>query len=154
MKFGEVYDFRTAEEAKKYIGKEGVFIHNLRKIIESPAEIGYRYTLSEVDEMSDFPFLNQNETRFQFFRPVLEDDELMTNRQLAEWVARGNGEYAFGQASTAFCSYDYSRANEHDSVSVTTLIRRWNDTEWVKPTKAIYEEDCKPNTAINKEDCQ
>ena len=29
MKFGEVFDYRTAEEAKQFIGKEGVFSDSL-----------------------------------------------------------------------------------------------------------------------------
>ena len=143
MKFGEVYDYRNAEEAKQYIGKKGVFSHNLKEIIESPAEFGYQYTLSEVEEMNDFPYLNQNRTRFQFFRPLLEDDELMTNRQLAEWLAKGNGECSAGNSVSVFSVYSYFSEDADKPVRYDILICRWNDTEWVKPTRAIHEEDCK-----------
>lgn len=151
MRFGEIFTYRNAKEAKKYLGKKGVFSHNLKQIMENPAEFGYRYTLSEVEEMKDFPYLNQNRARFQFFRPILEEEELMTNRQFAEWLAKGKGECTLEKSLRTYSHYDYPRTNEHGSVPDSILIRHWGDTEWSKPTKAIYEEDCLTNIAINKE---
>lgn len=142
MKYGEIYTYRNAEEAKKFVGKKGVFSDCLRRVGETPSNC-FEGTLVKIKKEAAGPFNVAEGYGFQLFRPILEEDERMTNRQLAEWVAKGNGEYSFGQSSTAFCSYDYSRANEHDSVSATTLIRRWKDTDWMKPTKDIYEEDCK-----------
>ena len=78
----------------------------------------------------------------------------MTNRQLAEWVGKGYGEYTHEDGGIASLALVYYKGEEDNSVSSTTLIRHWKDTEWSKPTKAIYEEDCIPNTAINKEDCK
>lgn len=157
MKFGQVYDYRNAEEAKQFFGKKGAFSDYLLDIIEEPEGrcIG---TLVDADGKNVFPFIRQNEdnkrTSFQFFRPILEEDELMTQRQLAEWVARGYGEYTHEDMGIASLALVYYKDEEDNSVLSTTLIRRWRDTEWSKPTKAIYEEDCMPNTAINKEDCK
>jgi len=149
MKFGEVFDYRNAEEAKQYIGKEGVFGDYLWEISEYP-ELEVSGRLIEAVGTGLFPFIRQYEdsegenrrTKFQFFRPILEE-ELMTNRQLAEWLARGKGEYTLEKSLGTYSHYDYPRTKEHGSVPDNILIRRWKDTEWVRPTKAIYEEASK-----------
>lgn len=145
MRFGEIFNYGNAEKAKKFIGKKGIFSDYLLNIIEEPEgrRIG---TLVDADDKNVFPFTRQDEddkrVSFQFFRPVLEDDELMTNRQFAEWLAKGKGECTLEKSLRTYSHYDYSRTNEHGSVPDSILIRHWGDTEWVKPTKAIYEEDC------------
>lgn len=158
MRFGEVFDFRTAEGAKAFIGKKGVFSDSLRDICERPAEKRFG-TLVDADGKDAYPFMRLDEDSrrcpFEFFRPILEEDEpLMTNRQLAEWLAKGNGEFFCEGGQISSSNFVYYKEEGDNSVSASTLIRRWRDTEWSKPTRAIYEEDCIPNTAINKEDCK
>lgn len=156
MRFGEVYDYRTAEEAKKFIGKKGLFSDYL-KILTEISSRGFEDTLKKVDNEELCPFCGYNaNSAFQFFRPILEDEELMTNRQLAEWLAKGNGEYTSDseRAISAFIVWSYPKGEEDKIVRNDVLIRRWKDTEWSKPTKAIYEEDCLTHNAINKEDCR
>lgn len=144
MKFGEIYTYRNAEEAKAFIGRKGVFSDSLREISEEPESrpIG---TLAKVIGTNTYPFVEgSHNTPLQFFRPILEEDEpLMTNRQLAEWVGKGYGEYTHENGGIASLALVYYKGEEDNSVSSTTLIRHWGDTEWMKPTKAIYEEDCK-----------
>ena len=63
-----------------------------------------------------------------------------TNRELAKWLAHGNGEksYAFADGSgySVSCDfiYDLTEENrplpEHDRL----LVRKWDDTEWHEPT--------------------
>lgn len=142
MRFGEVFDYRNVEEAKQFIGKKGAFSDNLKGITERPSH-SFVSTFKRVGEENSCPFYGDGICCFQFFRPVLEEEELMTNRQLAEWVAKGYGEYTHEDMDIASLAFVYYKSEEDNPVSVTTLIRRWNDTEWVKPTKAIYEEDCK-----------
>ena len=145
MKFGEVFDYRNAEEAKKFIGKKGAFSDSLRDISALPEGCDV-LILREVGEGFSYPFAGEHKGIFQFFRPILEEDEpLMTNRQLAEWLAKGNGEYTSDseRAISAFIVWSYPKGEEDKIVRNDVLIRRWKDTEWSKPTKAIYEEDCK-----------
>lgn len=144
MKFGEVFDYRNAEEARQYIGKKGLFSDYLRAITESPTEC-FEGTFRKVEEEEGWPFFRDRvRSGYQFFRPILEEDEpLMTNRQLAEWLAKGNGELSCEGGQMASSDSVYYKGEEDNSVSSTTLIRRWRDTEWVRPTKAIYEEDCR-----------
>lgn len=142
MKYGEVFDYRTAEEAKQYIGKKGVFSDYLKILTEIPSR-GFEDTLKKVDNEELCPFCGYAKSTFQFFRPILEDEPLMTNRQLAEWLAKGNGEYSSETSSLTFNYWQYSKGDEDKPVGDYYLIRHWKDTEWMKPTKAIYEEDCK-----------
>ena len=142
MKYGEVFDYRNAEEAKKYIGKKGVFSDYLKILTETPSR-SFEDTLKNVDNEEICPFCGYAKSSFQFFRPILEEEELMTNRQLVEWLAKGKGECTLEKSLRTYSHYDYPRTNEHGSVPDSILIRRWGDTEWSKPTKAIYEEDCK-----------
>jgi len=151
MKFGEVFDYRTAEEAKQYIGKNGAFSDSLRAITESPSEC-FGGTFMKIEMEEECPFYGGNDYGFQFFRPILEE-ELMTNRQFAEWLAKGKGECTLEKSLRTYSHYDYPRTNEHGSVPDSILIRHWGDTEWSKPTKAIYEEDCLTKL-IESEDCR
>lgn len=153
MRFGEVFNYRTAEKAKQYIGKTGCFSDSLFLITETPMEIMTErpWTLVGVhtDEIGRSIFIKDDGYAFQFFRPVLEEEDLMTNRQFAEWLSRGNGEYAIENGSLVATHFSYSKSTGDDPVD-DYVIRRWNDTEWSKPSKAIYEEDCISTTAINE----
>lgn len=61
---------------------------------------------------------------------------LATNRELARWLAEGNGEMR-KDASMAtvysFLSYDNLLAN--NPVCAYIEVRKWDDTEWHKPTR-------------------
>ncbi len=145
MKLGEIYDFKNAEEAKAFIGKKVMFSDILRVLTESPSQ-AWEGTLEKVENEALCPFCGDasiNFQFFQFFRPVLEEEDLMTHRQLAEWLSRGKGEYTEEDSSLAFCSWNYSKEDEDKPIRNDILVRRWGDTEWSKPTKAVYEEDCK-----------
>lgn len=155
MKFGEVFDYRTVGLAKQYIGKKGVFSDSLRDISDMPEDCDV-LILRDIEEGVTYPFADEHKDVFQFFRPILEEDEpLMTNRQLAEWLAKGNGEMTLeNNDSYIYTEKVHFKGDADKPVRDDVIIRRWRDTEWSKPTKAIYEEDCIPNTAINKEDCK
>ena len=58
----------------------------------------------------------------------------VTNRELARWLAEGNGEMKAGSdLAYTHMNYNLSRANgEADS---TAKVRKWEDTEWHSPTR-------------------
>ena len=142
MKFGEVFDYRNAEEAKQYIGKKGMFSDSLRDISDMPEACDV-LILTEIKEGVTYPFAGEHKDMFQFFRPILEE-ELMTNRQLSEWLAKGNGEMTLeNNDSYIYTEKVHFKGDADKPVRDDVIIRRWKDTEWSKPTKAIYEEDCK-----------
>ena len=57
----------------------------------------------------------------------------VTNRELSRWLAEGNGEFLNG--NTCLPNWNYNIIQENDSVSETMLVRKWDDTEWHKPTR-------------------
>ena len=67
----------------------------------------------------------------------------MTNRQLAEWLAKGNGQYTTG--GTIYHEFDYTNWDNADENTLKGgyKIRSWGSEEWIEPTVDIYERDCK-----------
>ena len=62
-----------------------------------------------------------------------ESSELATVIQLAKWVATGNGLLKRGCCITNYVSFD--EIDENSPVSDATLVRKWGDKEWHKPTR-------------------
>ena len=62
-----------------------------------------------------------------------ESSELATVLQLAKWVATGNGLLKRGCCITNYVSFD--EIDENRPVSDATLVRKWGDKEWHKPTR-------------------
>ena len=61
------------------------------------------------------------------------NSELATVLQLAKWVATGNGLLKRGCCITNYVSFD--EIDENSPVSDATLVRKWGDKEWHKPTR-------------------
>lgn len=59
--------------------------------------------------------------------------ELATVLQFAKWVATGNGLLKRGSCITNYFSFD--EIDENSPVSDSVLVRKWDDTEWHKPTR-------------------
>ena len=62
-----------------------------------------------------------------------ESSELATVLQFAKWVATGNGLLKRGCCITNYVSFD--EIDENSPVSDATLVRKWGDKEWHKPTQ-------------------
>ena len=63
------------------------------------------------------------------------EEKPVTNRELAQWLAQGNGEYyeydCDGWESHRYSEYRY----EQDNLPVSNvMVRKWDDKEWHKPT--------------------
>ena len=67
----------------------------------------------------------------------------MTNIQLAEWLAKGNGQYRFRNKGSEWSLWVVSKDEEDFIVADDILIRPWGTDEWVMPTVGIYERDCR-----------
>ena len=76
-------------------------------------------------------------------KPEEEKPALMTNRQLAEWVGKGNGEWSAVMLGGTRSDFGYIKGKEDLEVNSDFLIRPWGSDEWVEPTVDIYERDCK-----------
>lgn len=160
-KFGEVLDYRTADKA--LIGYDYIFSDDLREICEHPEKIEPRL-LAEVFRDDTYPFAQDRayEERFQFCRQVIEEEVLMTNRQLAEWLGKGKGQKAYLKNKYApeegidleyvLTCHEYDGIKDDEPCAETIRIRLWGSDEWVEPTLEIYERDCKANNKQTKEE--
>lgn len=57
-----------------------------------------------------------------------------TNRELAKWLAQGNGECSRINSVSALASNEYVRDDEQDECDELLVIRKWDDAEWHEPT--------------------
>lgn len=57
-----------------------------------------------------------------------------TNRELAKWLASGNGESLNHRSNIVHHEYSYGFSLDNESVPSTHVIRKWEDKEWHEPT--------------------
>lgn len=144
MKYGRVLTYKDAEKAKKLIGEKVVANHCLSKIEKYPEKIEPEI-LTGIDDELDFIFEIGDCYSYQFIREVIEEPQIMTDRQLSEWIVKGNGVYSYEDSDFAYTNYAYHKSRPDDPVSDSIFIRSWDSEEWVLPTVDIYERDCRGN---------
>lgn len=59
----------------------------------------------------------------------------VTNRELARWLAKGNGEFTIDELNRCCYEHRYDPDNEDEPVSAKFLIRKWEDSVWHEPTR-------------------
>ena len=57
-----------------------------------------------------------------------------TNRELAKWLAQGNGELSQGDSPKATTLWVYEICYKDKTVPEFIFVRKWDDTEWHEPT--------------------
>lgn len=59
-----------------------------------------------------------------------------TNRELAMWLAHGNGEFTNPKAEfyNNYSSFAYEECDKDKEVYSSFKVRKWSDTEWHEPT--------------------
>lgn len=127
-----------AEVGKKYWGADELV--NLKEKVE----LGLTpYELKGINK-GYYPFKMHETACYQFLYPYEEPPkQRMTNRQLAEWLTKGNGEYTHSNKTSAFVVFSYSIGTGNQPVAGGFNIRTWDSEEWVEPTVDIYKRDCK-----------
>lgn len=74
-------------------------------------------------------------------KPEEEKPKRMTYRQLAEWLAKGNGQQSSTKCSIRFTFQEVVKADENKEVPEDYVIRRWGSDEWIEPTVDVYKAD-------------
>lgn len=147
MKLGKIYSYINKDEAKYLIGKR-VLATDLLYRLENPTEnhpkIGIFKGFSEDKELPfNIALSKVDDCLYQFIREIEEEPKLMTNRQLSEWLAKGNGEWVTALLVGVRNDFSYAKGTEDSEVNSDFRIRPWDSDEWVKPTVEIYERYCK-----------
>lgn len=57
-----------------------------------------------------------------------------TNRELAKWLAQGNGQYQVN-GSKIWTEHPYDIGQDDDACSKFIKVRKWGDKEWHEPTQ-------------------
>lgn len=129
-----------AEVGKKYYFND--FIYDLKNDIEKDDVTGVGVLGCVYNESR--PFEKRDGIRCEFLYPYEEPPkQRMTNRQLAEWCAKGNGECRYDDGINSYPYFTFEITNSNNVVGDGILIRSWDSDEWVEPTVDIYERDCK-----------
>ena len=79
----------------------------------------------------DFRVICENSS----WRHCAEIPELnpVTNRELASWLAKGNGEVKADDV--VYSNWNYYNDKENNPIKDSLLVRKWDDTEWHKQTR-------------------
>lgn len=68
---------------------------------------------------------------------LIPESKPVTNRELSRWLAEGYGEVM--DQDGLFTSWFYWKGKEDTPVKDTLFVRKWEDTEWVSPTREYLE---------------
>lgn len=84
-------------------------------------------------------------TRVEKSTDEQDKDTPMTNHELAMWCAKGFGQWKHSPSNsgTVYHTYWVMEDKEDCFVEANIVIRPWETDEWIKPTVAIYERDCR-----------
>ena len=87
-----------------------------------------------ITSRKDFPVICENSAwRHCAEIPEVHESKLVTYRKLARWLAKGNGEVK--NAGTICPNWNYWDDQENCIVRDSLYVRKWEDTEWHKPTR-------------------
>jgi len=87
-----------------------------------------------ITSRKDFPVICENSNwRHCAEIPEVPESKLVTYRELARWLAEGNGEVMW--ANNVLSNWNYSTDEESKALDESLSVRKWDDTEWHKPTR-------------------
>ena len=112
------------------------------KLFDPPKKMlvwGCSENITELDvyaitSRKDFPVICENSTWGHCAEiPEVPESKLVTYRELARWLAEGNGEVMW--ANNVLSNWNYSTDEESKALDESLSVRKWDDTEWHKPTR-------------------
>ena len=127
-----------AEVGKRYYYAD--YIYNLKQVVEHDNNLSIG-ELTRVTDDTECCFLIDG-FKFALLYPYEElSKKRMTSRQLAEWLARGNGQLSATHWTNVYISYDYDKKQADEEVPSSYRIRPWDSDTWIKPNVDIYLKD-------------
>lgn len=114
---------------KAEVGKKYWVSDTLVDLKDEVEEEKTPYELKEVYKGCFYPFVIDG-TKFQFLYPYEEPPkQRMTSRQLAEWLAKGNGELTANIYTHIYVYHEYHRSDENKEVNEDVRIRSWDSED-------------------------
>ena len=74
--------------------------------------------------------------KYCFLFPDPPKPRRATNRELARWLAQGNGEFTNPKSDfyNNYASFSYEECDKDKEIYANFKVRKWSDTEWHDPT--------------------
>lgn len=84
-----------------------------------------------------FPLEEEPDWYFDPSHYRIAEEHLITNKEFARWVGSNQGQWRFKDKYTiGNRDFTYDLSLDDSQIPSDTLVRKWDDTEWVKPTRA------------------
>lgn len=134
-------------------GRYGYFADSIDTLVDRVTSEYHRYwgkMSSEISNNCAFPLVNEEDgNNYKFFysdpkwnRVAPHYNRRATNREIAHWLAYGNGEACYFNKVTStdcFTEFRYHPDYADDLISANStgsrlMLRKWSDTEWHEPT--------------------
>ena len=118
----------------KEITEPQLFDHPKKMLVWESYENITELNVYAIVGRKDFPVICENSTWQHCAEiPKVPELELVTYRELASWLAEGNGEVMW--ANNVLSNWNYSTDEESKALDESLSVRKWDDTEWHKPTR-------------------
>ena len=136
-RFEDKFVYRVYDESLK--GKRVFYsdsIPKLAKYVEDNDERFIGTVIGTYNATYSFHIKDKENYMFVYFDPdykFLADDDskrLVTNRELAMWLSKGNGEICMSDIKLTYHQYE-----KDDELVTDILVRKWCDDGWHKPTR-------------------
>lgn len=82
--------------------------------------------------------LDEDEPTWHFdpSRYRIAEDKPITNKEFARWVGNNNGQWGLKDTEEVHNgNFTYRVMRDYEPIMPEILVRKWEDTEWVKPTR-------------------
>lgn len=116
-------------------------------------------TITGFNGAEAFPWITTSGSTYRHVYPMWNKDLVekaltpepaqrrMTNRQLAQWMAQGNGVMTYVDGSTlaieptcgVYTYHEYSINRDADECNDTIRVQKWDSEEWVVPTADLLQ---------------
>ena len=146
-KFEEEKVINALHPQKAEVGKKYYYSDNL-KLLKKHVEENHTDCIGKLKKVEDghnfCSFLIAEKNSWELLYPYEEPPkQRMTNIQLMEWVAKGNGLILSQDKMFISNSFLCSKDELNNEVDKDILIHSWYSDDFIEPTVDIYERDCK-----------
>lgn len=66
---------------------------------------------------------------------IMSEENPITNRELAQWLVEGYGQFTYMSGNEAMYHYSYTRSEDDTPIHKDIRVRLWKDSEWHEPTR-------------------
>lgn len=154
MEYDETRVYTAKDADKLKAGSKVIVADNMKDLRENVEADKVTKLLRIISDDEPYRFMTRyagSEIQWMLAYLVEEpkEEELVTNRELAEWLAKGNGQASSSSTNISsvirfdIIGWNYAHAQDEKAVPSDTLVRRFGERNWYPPTrKFIFGENC------------